>query len=180
MSSSSEREVPHDPGEVESKQRRSARFNRKYSGSHSKKSSTSKEPKMPKIFKSSSSPERPKLETLYSSNKGSPAIIKEHEDSNINKGNPSSKMSIWGSPDLSQGIEKLFNDMDLSDKSKSLIISINLCNMKNMIQLSNLDLDDISKLFSRKDLLDSDFQDTIVKVLCLGKSFKFQIEKNVD
>jgi hypothetical protein len=44
--------------------------------------------------------------------------------------------------------------------------------MKNMIQISNLDLDDISNLFSRKDLCDSDFQDTIVKVLCLGKSFQ--------
>jgi hypothetical protein len=157
MSSSSKREVTHDPREVESKQRSSARFNRKYSGSHSKKSSTSKEPKMPKIFKSSSSPERPKLETLYSPNKGSPAIIKEHEDSNIIKDNPSSKMSIWGSPDLSQGIEKLLNNTDLSDKYKSLIIYKNLCNMKNIIQLSNLDLDDIGNLFSCKDLRDSDF-----------------------
>jgi hypothetical protein len=92
MSSSSKREVFLDPREVKSKQRRSARFSRKYSGSHSKKSSTSKEPKMPEIFKSSSSPERPKLETLYSPNKGSPAIIKQHEDSHIIKGNPSSKM----------------------------------------------------------------------------------------
>jgi hypothetical protein len=132
---------------------------------------------MPKIFKSSSSPERPKLETLYSPNKGSPAIINEHEDSNIIKGNPSSKMSIWGSLDLSPGIENLFNDMDLSDKSKSLTISINLCNMKNMIQLSNLDLDVISNLFSRKDLRDSDFQDTIVKVLCLGKRFQISIRE---
>jgi hypothetical protein len=89
-------------------------------------------------------------------------------------------MSIWGSPDLSPGIEKLFNDMDLSDKSKSLMISVNLCNMKNMIQLSNLDLDDISNLFSREDLHDSDFQDTIVKVLCLGKSFQISIREKCE
>jgi hypothetical protein len=49
--------------------------------------------------------------------------------------------------------------------------------MKNMIQLSNLDLDDISNLFSRKDLCDSDFQDTTVKVLCLGKSFQISIRE---
>jgi hypothetical protein len=49
--------------------------------------------------------------------------------------------------------------------------------MKNMIQLSNLDLDDISNLFSRKDLRDSDFQDTIVKVLCLGNCFQISIRE---
>jgi hypothetical protein len=41
------------------------------------KSLLHQKPKMPKIFKSSSSPERPKLEieTLYSPTKGSPAIV---------------------------------------------------------------------------------------------------------
>jgi hypothetical protein len=52
-------------------------------------------------------------------------------------------MSFWGSPDLSPGIEKLFNAMNLCDNSKSLIISINLCNIKNMIHLSNLELDEL-------------------------------------
>jgi hypothetical protein len=33
-------------------------------------------------------------------------------------------MSFWGSPDLSPGIEKLFNTMNLCDNSKSLIITI--------------------------------------------------------
>jgi hypothetical protein len=61
--------------------------------------------------------------------------------------------------------------MNLFDNSKALIISINLCNIKNMIHLSNLELDELSSLFSRKDLRDSCFQDTIIKVLCLGKSF---------
>jgi hypothetical protein len=49
--------------------------------------------------------------------------------------------------------------------------------MKNMIQLSILDLDDISNLFSSKDLRDSDFQDTIVKVLGLGKGFQISIRE---
>jgi hypothetical protein len=87
-------------------------------------------------------------------------------------------MSFWGSPDLTPGIEKLFNAMNLYDNSKSLIISINLCNIKNMIQISNLELDEPSSFFSRRDLRDSSFQDTIIKVLCLGKSFLNLIKEN--
>jgi hypothetical protein len=73
---------------------------------------------MPKIFKSSSTPEIPKLETVYRSTKGSYAVIKDHEYSNIIKGNASSKMSFWGSPDLPLVTDKQFNDMELIDKSK--------------------------------------------------------------
>jgi hypothetical protein len=80
-------------------------------------------------------------------------------------------MSFWGSSDSSPGIETLFDAMNLCENSKSLIISINLCNVKNMIHLSNLELDDLIRLFSRRDLRDSSFQGTIIKVLCLGKSF---------
>jgi hypothetical protein len=87
-------------------------------------------------------------------------------------------MSFWGSPDLSPGIEMLFNAMNLCDNSKSLIISINLCNIKNMIHLSNLELDYLSSLFSRRDLWDSSLQDTIINVLCLGKSFLNLIKEN--
>jgi hypothetical protein len=123
--------------------------NRKHPDSHSRKSSTSMEAKMPKIVKSSSSTEKPKLETLYSPNKGSPEVIKYHEDSENCKSKSSSKMSFWGLPDLYPGIEKIFNAMNLCDNSKSLIISINLCNIKNMIHLSNLELDELSSLFSR-------------------------------
>jgi hypothetical protein len=114
---------------------------------------------MPKIVKSYSSTENSKLETLYSPNKGSPKVIKSHEDSeNSNiKIKLSSKMSFWSSPDLSPGIEKLFNVMILRDDSKLLIISINMCNIKNMIHLSNLELDELSSLFSRKYLRDSSF-----------------------
>jgi hypothetical protein len=180
MSSSTKREVCHDPREIEAKHRRSSRLNRKHPGSHSRKFSTPTEAKMPKIVMSSSSTEKSKLETLYSPNKGIPKVIKCHEDSenSNNKSKSSSKMSFWGSPDLSPGIEKLFNAMSLCENSKSLITSINLCNIKNMIHLSNLELDELSSLFSLRDLRGSSFQDTIIKVLCLGKSFLNLIKEN--
>jgi hypothetical protein len=47
-----------------------------------------------------------------------------------------------------------------------------------MIHLSSLELDELSILFSRTDLRDSSFQDTIIKVLCLGKSFLNLIKEN--
>jgi hypothetical protein len=56
---------------------------------------------VPEIVKSSSSTEKAHLETLYSPNKGSPKVIKNHEDSENR-----------GSPDLSPVIEKLFNEMN--------------------------------------------------------------------
>jgi hypothetical protein len=145
MSSSKKREVFHDPREIDPKQRRSSRLNRDNPGTHSKRSSTSTEARLPEIFKSSSSTEKHKLETRYIPNKGSPKLIINHEDSenSKNKSKSSSKMSFWGSPDLSPGIEKLFNEMNLCHDAKSLIISINLCNIKNMIQLSNLELDEL-------------------------------------
>jgi hypothetical protein len=54
---------------------------------------------------------------------------------------------------------------------------MNLCNIKNLIQLSNLDLENVSNFFSRKDLRDSAFQDTLMKVLCLGKCFQHLIKE---
>jgi hypothetical protein len=136
MGSSTRREVSHDPREIEPRHRRPSRLNRKHPGSHSRKSSTSTEAKMLKIFKSSSSTEKAKLETFYSPNKGILNVIKSYEDSensnsnsnsnNKSKSKLSSKMSFWDSPDLSPGIEKLFDAMNLCDNSKSLIISINL------------------------------------------------------
>jgi hypothetical protein len=87
----------------------------------SRNSSTSIEFKLPKIIKLSSSTEKLKLEILYSPNKGSSKVIKTHEDcqNSKNKSWSSSKMPFWGSPDLSPGIEKLFNAMNLCDDSKS-------------------------------------------------------------
>jgi hypothetical protein len=68
--------------------------------------------------------------------------------------------------------------MSLCDDSKLLIISINLCNIKKMIHLSNLELDDFSSL-SRRNLRDSSFQDTIIKVLIIvGKSFLNLMKEN--
>ena len=58
--------------------------------------------------------------------------------------------------------------MELNDETRNLLISMNTCSMKNMIQLSNLDLYDVITLYSCKDLYDSD---TIMNVLCLGKCF---------
>jgi hypothetical protein len=81
MSSSTRREVSYDPSEIEPRQRRYSRLNRKHLGIHSRKSSTSTEAKTPKIVKSSSSTEKAKLETLYSPNKGRPTVIKSHEES---------------------------------------------------------------------------------------------------
>jgi hypothetical protein len=182
MSSSTKREVSHDPRKIEPKHRRSSRLNRKHPGSLPRKYSTSTEAKMPKIFKSSSSTEKAKLETLYSPDKGSPKVIKSHEDSeNSNyKSKSSSKMSFWESPDSSPGIEKLLNAMKLSDNSNSMNIFINLCNIKNMIHLPNLELDEFSSLFSRRDLRDSSFQDTIIKVFMLGKVIFYLIKKIMD
>jgi hypothetical protein len=57
------------------------------------------------------------------------------------------------------------NLINLCNNSKSLIISMNLSNIKNMIHLSNFKLDELSNLFSCKDLRDSSFQDTIIKIL---------------
>jgi hypothetical protein len=164
MSSPTKREVYHDPRETQPRQRRSSRLNRKLQGCHSKKSNSSKDSKMPKIIKSSSSTENPKLETLHSSNMRSPTVIKIHGDSDNSRSKSSSKVSFWKYPDLSPGIETILNARNLSDSSGSVIISINLCNINNMIQLSNLDLEDLSKFFSRKDLSNSVLQDIIVQV----------------
>jgi hypothetical protein len=85
MSSSTKGEVSHDPKEIEPRKRRSSRLNRQHPGIHSRKSSTSKEAELPKIFKSSSSTEEPKLETLYSPNESSLDVIKTHGDSEKSK-----------------------------------------------------------------------------------------------
>jgi hypothetical protein len=104
-------------------------------------------------------------------------VTESHEDSHSNNSKLSVKASFWGSPDISSGIEKLFEVMGLYDKSKTLIISMNLCSIKNMIQLSNLDLHDCGNMFSRQDLRDSVFQDSIIKDICLGKCFKMLIKE---
>jgi hypothetical protein len=47
-----------------------------------------------------------------------------------------------------------------------------------MIHLSNLELDELGSLSSRRYLRDSSFQDTIIKVLCLVKFFVNLIKEN--
>ena len=74
---------------------------------------------MPKILKSSQSTGKPKLETLHSPSKESPTVIMTYEDSDNLKSKSSSKVSFWGSPDLSVGVEALFTAMDLGESSKS-------------------------------------------------------------
>jgi hypothetical protein len=185
MSSPTKRGVTQNPREADQGLRRSARISKKQPGGHarrpgsrqSKRSISSKDIKMPKIIKSASSTEEQKLDILHNPNKDNPAVTKSHEDSHSNKSKPSPKASFWSSPDISSGIENLFEVMGLYDKSKSLIISMNLCSIKNMIQLSNLDLHDFGNMFSRQDLRDSVFQDSIIKVICLGKCFKTLIKE---
>ena len=81
---------------------------------------------MPKIVKSSSSTEKTKLETLHSPNQGNFTVIKSHEDSDNSKSKSSSKASFWGSPDFSSGIEAILTAIDLNDKSRFLITSMQL------------------------------------------------------
>jgi hypothetical protein len=66
-----------------------------------------------------SSTVKPKLATLFSPSIGNPKIIECHEHISKRKANY-------------QGTENLFNVVKLCDDSKSFIISINLCNMKNL------------------------------------------------
>jgi hypothetical protein len=48
-----------------------------------------------------------------------------------------------------------------------------------MIQLSELDFHEVVNLFPRQDLRESVFQDSVIKVLCMGRSFKLLIKENV-
>ena len=115
--------------------------------------------------------EKPKLETLHSPNKRSPKAIKSHEDSDSSKSKSSSKASFQGSPDLSSGIETILTAIDLTDNSRLLITSMNLCNIKNMIQLSNLDLEDVSNLFHAKTYVILLFRIPLLKSYVSGNVF---------
>jgi hypothetical protein len=186
MSSPTRKGAAHNPGKVDQGPRRLTRTMMKQAGNHprrpqerqTKRPITSKDVKMPKIVKSPSSSQKQKLDILHSPMKKIPTVIKSHEDSPSIKSNSSSKKSFWGSPNISSGIENLFDAMGLYEKSKSLIMSMNLCSIKNMIQLSELDFHDVVNLFPRQDLRESVFQDSVIKVLCLGRSFKLLIKEN--
>jgi hypothetical protein len=174
-SSSPTREVSHDPRDtIHAAPRKSSRIRNKQAMQTSKRLVSSKDSKAPKIIKSLSSSEKSKLASLYTPKKGS---HKNDNDSDDSKSNASSKISIWGSPDLCRGIEKLFNLIKLNEDSKFLLTSMDLANVRNMIQLSDQDLHDVTSIFSCQDLRDSSFQDSIIKILCLGKCFKLVLKE---
>jgi hypothetical protein len=54
---------------------------------------------------------------------------------------------------------------------------MNLCSIKNMIQLSEIPFHDVVNLFPRQVLREPVFQDSVIKVLCLGRSFKLLIKE---
>jgi hypothetical protein len=174
MSLATKKGVTQNPRDVDRGLRRSTRINKKQTGEHArktedrqkKKSISSTDTKMPKIVKSTSSIEKQKLDILPNPKKDSPTNIKSHQDSHSNNSKASAKASFWRSPDMSSGIEKLFEVMGLYNKSKTLIISMNLCSINNIIQLSTLNVHDLGNMFSHQDLRDSVFQDSIIKVLC--------------
>ena len=112
MSLQTKREVSHDLREPEQRQQRLSRLNSKFQGGQFKKSDSPKDSKILMIIKSSSSTYKHRLEALHSPSKRSPKFVNSHEDSDSSKSTTSSKMSFWGSPDLSPGIENLFNAMD--------------------------------------------------------------------
>ena len=128
MSSPTKRGVTQNPKEAGQERRRSARISKKQPTDHARKpvgrqtkrSVSSKDTKMPKIIKSSSSTEEQKLDILHSPKKDNPTVIKSHEDSLSIKSKLSSKSSIWGSLDTSSGIEHLFEVMGLDRKSTRL------------------------------------------------------------
>jgi hypothetical protein len=91
---------------------------------------------MPKVIKSASSIEEQKLDILPNPKEDNPTVTKSHEDSHSSNSKLSAKASFWGSRDISSGIEKIFEVMGLYNKLKTIIISMNLCSIKNMIQLS--------------------------------------------
>jgi hypothetical protein len=144
--------------------RKSSRIKSRQIKQISKASVTSKDSKAPKIIKSSSSSEKSKLASLRTPKKGN---YKNDDESDDSKSNASSKMSFWGSPDLSRGIERLFKLIKFNEESKLLLTSMDLGNVRNMIQLSDQDLYDITSLFSRQDLRNPNFQDSIIKILVL-------------
>jgi hypothetical protein len=176
MSSPTRKGATQNPREVDQGPRRSTRTMKKQPGSHPRRPQE-RQTKRPKIVKSSPASQEQKLDILHNPKKKNPTFIKSHEDSPSIKSNLSSKKSFWGSPDISSGIENLFDVMGLYEKSKSLIISMNLCSIKNMIQLSELAFHEVVNLFPRQDLRESVFQASVIKVLCMGRSFKLLIKE---
>jgi hypothetical protein len=128
MSSPTKREVTQNPRDSDQGLRRSARISKKQPGDHARKpqdrqtkrSVSSRDTKMPKIIKSASSIEEQKLDILPNPKKVNPTVTESHVKIFIVITSKSSvKTSFWGSPDISSGIEKLFEVMGLYGKSKT-------------------------------------------------------------
>jgi BRCT domain type II-containing protein len=136
--------VTQNPRDADQGIRRSTRTIKKHLGDHTRKTEShqtkryisSKDTNMPKIMKSASSIEKQRLDILPNPKKANPTVTKSHQDSHSNYSKASAKASFWGSPDISSGIENLFEVMGLYNKSKTLIISMHLCSIKNIIQIS--------------------------------------------
>jgi hypothetical protein len=129
MNSPTRKGASQNPRKVNQGPRRSTSTLKKRPGSYrrrpqehqTKRPVTSKDVKIPKIVKSPSSSQKPKLDILHNPKKGNPTVIKSHDDSHSNKSKSSSKKSFWGSPDILPGIDNLFELMGLDEKSKLLI-----------------------------------------------------------
>jgi hypothetical protein len=90
------------------------------------------------------------------------------------------KCYFGGSLDFSAGMDKLFRVIELNEGSKLLIIFIDLGNVRNMIHLSDQDQHDGTSLFSRQDLRDTIFQDSIIKGLCMASVSSRYLRKYMD
>ena len=142
------RGVANDPKVADTKSRRSARLIKKTTGDLSKKSSTSKDSKMTKFSKALPTLDITKLESLSNPNKERLTVIKSNEDSESSKTKLSSKFG--GLLICLLELKDLFNAMELNEQIRNLLISMNLCSIKSMIQLSNLDLSDVIAFFHAK------------------------------
>jgi BRCT domain type II-containing protein len=121
MSSPTKRGVIQNSRDTDQGLRRSTRTIKKQPGDHARKtedhqtkrSISSRHTKMPKIIKSASSIEKQRMDILPNPKKANPTVTKSHEDSHSNNSKASAKASFWGSPDISSGIENLFEVMGL-------------------------------------------------------------------
>jgi hypothetical protein len=106
------------------------------------------------------SSEKSKLAKLRIPKKGN---YNDNDNNDDNTSSLSSKVTFLGSPDLSVGVQNLFKLIKLDEDVRFLIISMNLCYVRNYLTKS---------FFSRQDLGDPSFQFAIIKILCLEKCFK--------
>jgi hypothetical protein len=71
----------------------------------------------------------------------------------------------FSSPDLSIEVEDLFKLIKFNEDAGIMIISTNLCNVRNMIQLSDQVFYDVTNLFSGQDPRHSLFPDAFIGIM---------------